>query len=432
MFQALTEKLQNAFSFLKKQKKLNQDNIAEAARQVRLALLQADVNYKVATSFIERVKEKCQGDIVIKSVTPTQQFIKIVHDELISFMGEEEATLDLKGNPSVIMLCGLQGSGKTTQAAKLGAFIKKKEQQRKVLLVACDLQRPAAVEQLKKLGEDASLTVFSIEGEKDPVVVAKKAVEKAKEEFFDVVILDTAGRLHLDEELMKELEKIKEEVSPREILFVANAAIGQDAVKTAFEFDKRVAITGTILSMLDGSARAGAAISIREVTQKPLKFEGIGERTSDIQVFNPRSMADRILGMGDVINLVKRVEEVIDKEENEKMEKKLKKADFHYGDYLKQMAMVKKMGSMKSLLGMIPGMSGLDNLDFSEDELKKIEAIIYSMTPEEREERVELEVSRRKRVAKGSGRSLDDVNHMIKSFKRLKTFIKNKGFEKWR
>lgn len=425
MFNALTEKLRNAISSLGRQKKLTEDNISEAVREVRLALLEADVNYSVAGNFIKRVKEKAVGDDLLKSVTPSQQFIKIVQDELIALMGEDEALLDLKGNPSVVMLCGLQGSGKTTHAAKLGSFIQRTAKNKKVLLAACDLQRPAAVAQLQKLGADAGIAVFALPNAKNPVQVAKQALEKAKAELFDVLIVDTAGRLHLDEDLMSELEEIKAAVAPREILFVANATTGQDAVKTAAEFDKRVAITGTILSMLDGNARAGAAISIREVTQKPLKFEGIGEKIADIQVFNPRSMADRILGMGDIINLVKKAETAFDEEESLKMQKKLKKASFSYDDYLKQVGMIKKMGSFKSLLGMLPGMSSLGDLEFSDTEFKRVESMILSMTPDEREERVELEVSRRKRIAKGSGTSLDDVNRMVKGFKRIKQFFKN-------
>lgn len=425
MFQSLTEKLKAAVSSLGRQKKLTEDNLSDAVREVRLALLEADVNYSVASQFIKRVKEKAVGEDLLRSVTPTQQFIKIVHDELIELMGADESPLDLKGSPSVILLCGLQGSGKTTHAAKLGAYIQRQEKEKKVLLAACDLQRPAAVEQLKKLGADAGISVFSLPGNKNPVAVAKAALQKAKEEHYHVLIVDTAGRLHLDEELMKELEEIKAHLQPQEVLFVANATLGQDAVKTASEFDKRISLTGTILSMLDGNARAGAAISIREVTQKPLKFEGIGEKISDLQAFNPRSMADRILGMGDIINLVKKAEEAIDEEESLKMQKKLKTASFHYGDYLKQMGMIKKMGSFKSLLGMLPGMSGLGDLEFSDQEFKKVEAMILSMTPKEREERVELDISRKKRIAKGSGLVLDEVNRMVKGFKRIKQAFKH-------
>jgi signal recognition particle subunit SRP54 len=374
---------------------------------------------------VKRVKEKAIGDSVMKSVTPGQQFTKLVHDELIALMGSEEAPLDLNARLSVLMLCGLQGSGKTTTCAKLAGYIGKTLKGKKILLAACDLQRPAAIDQLKKLGAGLGVPVFHLDGEKSPLKMAKKAFEKADAEGFDVLIVDTAGRLHIDEELMKELEEMKRFLNPREVLFVANATTGQDAVKTAAEFDKRVQITGTILTMLDGNARAGAAISIREVTNKPLKFEGVGEKVGDLQIFNPRSMADRILGMGDVINLVKKAQENISEQESLDLEKKLKKASFTYEDYLKQMGMVRKMGSLKSLLKMIPGFGGMGDLDFSDSEFNKMEAIIYSMTPAERQEKVELEHSRRKRIALGSGVPVDDVNRMVKGFKRVKQLFKS-------
>jgi len=425
MFGALTDKLQNLFSSLAGKKSLTEDNIADAVRQVRLALLDADVNYTVVSNFVKRVKEKAIGDSVMKSVTPGQQFTKLVHGELIALMGTDEVPLDLKAKLSVIMVCGLQGSGKTTSCAKLATYIGKTAKGKKILLAACDLQRPAAIDQLKKLGSDIDVPVFHLEGEKSPLKMAKKAYEKADAEGFDVLIVDTAGRLHIDEELMKELEEMKKFLEPREVLFVANATTGQDAVKTAAEFDKRVQITGTILTMLDGNARAGAAISIREVTNKPLKFEGVGEKIGDLQIFNPRSMADRILGMGDVINLVKKAQENISEEESLDLEKKLKKASFTYEDYLKQMSMVRKMGSFKSLLKMIPGFGAMGDIDFSDTEFNKMEAIIYSMTPAERQEKVELEHERRKRIAKGSGVPVDDVNRMVKGFKRVKQLFKN-------
>jgi len=425
MFGILTEKFQNLFSGLSGKRTLSEENIGDAVRQVRLALLDADVNYHVVSQFINRVKEKAVGDAVLKSVTPGQQFIKLVHDELVALMGSEETPLDLKGKVAVLMICGLQGSGKTTSCAKLAAYIGKTEKHKKILLAACDLQRPAAIEQLKKLGADIGIPVFSQDGEKNPLKIAKRAYEKAQQEAYDVLIVDTAGRLHLDEELMNELEGMKAALDPREVLFVASAATGQDAVRTAAEFDKRVQITGTILTMLDGSARAGAAISIREVTQKPLKFEGVGEKVGDLQLFNPRSMADRILGMGDVINLVKRAKEHIDEKESEELEKKIRKATFTYEDYLKQMGMVKKMGSFKSILKMMPGLGSLGDIDFSDKEFGKMEAIILSMTLRERQEKDELEFSRRKRVAKGSGVDIEDVNRLVKGFKRVKQLFKN-------
>ena len=439
MFNSLTEKFQNLFSSLGGKKKLTDENIADAVRDVRLALLDADVNYSVASQFIQRVKEKVVGENVTKSVTPDQQFIKIVHDELIALMGKEEAPLELKGSPTVILLCGLQGSGKTTQAAKLANYLKKKNQ--RVLLAACDLQRPAAVEQLKRLGESADVPVSFIEGSQEPLKVAKQALERAKKESFTVLIVDTAGRLHIDAPLMQELQEMKKLLNPHEILFVASSTTGQDAVKTAAEFDKQLSITGTILTMLDSTSRAGAAISIKEVTGKPLKFEGVGEKIGDLQVFNPKSMADRILGMGDIINLVRKAEEHMDEKESQKLEEKLRKATFTYDDYLRQMGMVKKMGSFKSLIKMLPGLPDLGDLDMSEKEFGKLEAMILSMTPDERFEKVELVPSRRKRIASGSGTSVDDVNRMAKGFKRTKQFFKEmpkfknemmKGESKWR
>lgn len=424
MFGALTEKFQGVFSSLRGRKTLTEENVSDAVRQVRLALLDADVNYGVVSQFIKRVKEKALGDAVLKSVSPGEQFTKLVHDELVALMGTEESPLEIKGSPHVILMCGLQGSGKTTQCAKLAAYIQKKYPGKKVLLAACDLQRPAAIQQLKVLANQVGASVCSPEGESDPVLVATQALRTAKAEGFDVLIVDTAGRLHVDEELMAQLSLVKAAVEPHETFFVASAATGQDAVKTAAEFDQRVAITGTILTMLDGNARAGAAISIREVTGKALRFEGIGEKIADLQPFNPRSMADRILGMGDIINLVRKAEESFDEKERGDLEKKLLKAAFTYDDYLKQMATFKKMGPLKSLLKMLPGMSELGSIDIDEKELDRIEAMIRAMTLKERAEKVELIPSRRRRIAMGSGTSMDDVNRMVKGFKRLKQFCK--------
>lgn len=423
MFDLLASKFTTLFSSLSGKKNLTEENIADAVREVRLALLDADVNYSVASQFVKRVKEKVVGDAAIRSVTPGQQFIKVVHEELIALMGKSEAQLNLIGHPTVILMCGLQGSGKTTTSAKLAAHLKKKN--KKILVSACDLQRPAAVQQLKLLCEKIGVDVFAIEGENKPLKVASGALEKARKEAFDVLIVDTAGRLHIDEALMKELATLKGALNPHEILFVANATTGQDAVKTAQEFDQKLGITGSVLTMLDGSARAGAAISITEVTSKPLKFEGVGEKIEDLQVFNPQSMADRVLGMGDVINLVKKAEEHIDEKQSADLEKKLRKAAFTYDDYLKQMGMMKKMGSFKSLLKMVPGMSQLGDLELPEKELKRTEAIIQSMTPGEREERVELVPSRRRRIALGSGTTIDDVNRLVKGFKNLKKLCKS-------
>ncbi|NGX47657.1 MAG: Signal recognition particle protein [Chlamydiae bacterium] len=424
MFDSIANKFTQLFSSLAGKKKLTEENISDAVRKVRLALLDADVNYSVASQFVRRVKEKALGDDVFKSVTPDQQFIKVVHEELIALMGTDEPELVMTGHPTVILMCGLQGAGKTTMTAKLALYLKKKKN-KKVLVAACDLQRPAAVEQLKRICAQSETEVVAIEGEKKPLKVAKAAHSRARKEGFDILIVDTAGRLHIDAPLMNELKDLKKALDPQEILFVANATTGQDAVKTAQEFDNTLGITGSILTMLDGSARAGAAISITEVTKKPLKFEGIGEHIDDIQVFNPKSMADRILGMGDVVNLVKKVEEHIDEEESAKLEKKMRRAAFTYDDYLKQIGMMKKMGSFKSLLKMVPGMSNLGDLDISEKEFQKTEAIIQSMTPIEREERVELIPSRRHRIANGSGTSIDDVNRLVKGFKKLKKLCKS-------
>lgn len=425
MLGTLTSKLQETFTKLRGIKRLTEDNISDAVNEVRLALLEADVNYGVTKTLVKRLKEVAVGEQLIKSVTPGQQFIKIVHDELVALMGSKEAELVLEGKPAVIMLCGLQGSGKTTHCAKLARYLKKKGLCKKPLLAACDLQRPAAIEQLKTLGHQIDVPVFTIDGEKDPIRVAKEALKAAKEGEHDLLIVDTAGRLHVDDELMSQLEKIRGILNPSEVLFVANATTGQDAVNVATEFNKRIAITGSILTMLDGNTRGGAAISIREVTGKPLKFEGIGEKVDDLQLFHPNSMADRILGMGDTINLVKKAKEHFDEDEAQKLEQKIRSATFTYDDYLRQLQTVKKMGSIKSLLGMLPGMGQLPIMDFDEKEFFKVEAIILSMTPDERAEKCELVNSRRKRIAKGSGTGIEDINKLVKSFKQAKQFFKN-------
>lgn len=425
MLGMLTDKMQGLFSKLAGKKKLTDENISEAVSEVRLALLEADVNYSVAKTLVKRIKEKALGEEVLKAVAPGQQFIKIVHDELVALMGGSEVKLTIEGKPAVIMVCGLQGSGKTTHCAKLALYLKKTGEAKFPLLAACDLQRPAAVDQLQTLGAGIGVPVFAIAGEKDPLKVVKAALEHAKSHQNDVLILDTAGRLHIDDELMAQLEQIKQVAKPSEVLFVANATTGQDAVNVAAEFDKRVAITGTILTMLDGNTRGGAAISIREVTGKPLKFEGVGEKVGDLQVFNPSSMADRILGMGDTINLVRKAQEHIKEEDAKQLEEKIRSASFTYDDYLSQIQMVKKMGSLKSLMGMLPGMNKLKELDIDEKEFFKVEAMIQSMTKDERTEKTELSVPRRKRVAKGSGTTIDDINKLVKSFKQAKQFFKN-------
>jgi signal recognition particle subunit SRP54 len=425
MFATLTDKFHSIFEKLKKQKKLSEDNISEAVSEVRLALLEADVQYGVVKSFIKKVKEKAVGERIIDSVSASQQFVKIVHDELVALMGSEESEIRLKKKPSCILLCGLQGSGKTTQAVKLANFLRKSGKCSSPCVIACDLQRPAAREQLKTLSATVQIACFSKDDTNDPLTVAKAALAQAPKSGWDLLIFDTAGRLHIDDALMKEIAELKQLVSPEEILFVANAAMGQDAVKAAQSFHERLAITGSILTMLDGSSRGGAAISIHEVTGTPVKFEGIGEKIQDIQVFNPSSMADRILGMGDTINLVRRAQEHFEEKEAAILEKKLRTATFSYSDYLKQMQAVKKMGSFKSLLGMLPGMSKLKEMDFDEKEVLKVEAVILSMTKAEREETCELSMSRRKRLARGSGTSIDEVNRLVKSFKQAKQFFKN-------
>ena len=425
MLGALTDKLRNVFGKLGGKKKLTEENISEAMGEVRLALLEADVNYAVTKTFISRVKEKALGEEVFKAVSPGQMFIKIVHDELVALMGEEEAKLDLTQKPSVIMVCGLQGTGKTTQCAKLAFFLKRQNLAKNPLLAACDLQRPAAVQQLITLGQQADVPVFHLDHETNPINIAKAALKKAQDEGFDVLIVDTAGRLHIDEEMMEQLEQLAALLKPSELLFVANATLGQDAVNIASEFNKRVPLTGSILTMLDGNTRGGAAISIREVTGKPLKFEGIGERLADLQLFHPRSMADRILGMGDTINLVKKAQEHFSEQQAADMEAKIRKAAFTYEDYLSQIQTVKKMGSFKNLLKMLPGVSSLKDFDFDDKQFHKIEAIILSMTKDERAEKCELVPSRRKRIARGSGTTLEDVNKLVKSFKQAKQFFKN-------
>lgn len=422
MFGSLTEKFQKLVASLSKGK-LSDANIAAAAEEARLALLEADVNYSVAVNFVKKVKEKALGSSMLKGVRPGEQFLKIVHDELVSLMGTEEASCNVKGKPAVMLLCGLQGSGKTTVCSKLGYFFGKKG--KKVLLAALDRQRLAAIEQLEQMGAKSGSAVFTLKEESDPIVVAKKAKEKAKNEGFDLLICDTAGRLHVDTNLMDELIALKKELEPSEILFVANATIGQEAVKVAQEFDKSVNISGSILTMLDGNARAGAAISIKEVTGKPIKFEGVGEKVSDLRIFNPHSMADRILGMGDVINLVRTAQENVNAEERQKVEQKLRTATFSYTDYLEQMRKIKNMGSLGGLLKMLPGASGMADLDMADDEFKKMEAIILSMTSKERDESHELIHGRRKRIALGSGMPLEEVNRMVKGFQNAKKMFKD-------
>jgi signal recognition particle subunit SRP54 len=425
MFQGLTSKLQKLAALLPSRKYLTEDNIAAAVREVRLALLEADVQYQVASRFVKRVKERILGGALLKGVRPGEQFIELIHEELVSLMGSQESVLSLQGPLSSIMVCGLQGAGKTTTVAKLGRYIVKHFPRKKILTVACDLQRPGAVQQLRVLSEKAGLDLFSLDHERDPLVVAEKAFSYAKERGYQVVLFDTAGRLHLDEDLMEELAILKKKVTPQEVLFVANATLGQDAVNTVLEFDRKVGITGSILTMLDGDARAGCALSIFDVTGKPLKFEGVGEAIEDLQLFHPKSMADRILGMGDVVNLVKKAKEHFDEEQSLEMKEKLLTASFTYTDYLKQMGRLKKMGSLSGLLKMIPQVGSLFDTDVSDGQFRQMEALIYSMTPDERSEKVELCIARKKRIAKGSGVPFDQVGRLVNNFKQAKKLFKD-------
>lgn len=421
MFSGLTEKFQSIFEKFGREKTFTEENIKDAVKQVRLALLDADVNYKVVSQLVKRIKEKVVGSESEKGIAKTDAFINVVHEELIKLMGAEESSLSFKKKQTKILLCGLQGSGKTTTCAKLASFVKT-EEKKSVRLVALDLKRPAAVKQLQILGDLVEVPVFAVEGELNPVAVAKKSVAFSE----DVIIYDTAGRQNLDDELMLELKEIKEIVQPDYVIFVANCGSGQQAVNVAKAFDEKISLTGSILTMLDGSARAGAAISIREITGKPLYFEGVGEKIEDFQTFNPKSMADRILGMGDVINLVKKMKREISDEDSKQMEEKIRKASFTYDDFLKQMKMLKKMGSLKGLMKMMPGMGGMD-FDASEGEgqLKLFEAVIYSMTKKERMGVNDLTMGRKKRVAKGAGISLGEVNKLVKKFMQMKQMAKH-------
>ncbi|MGR3951747.1 MAG: signal recognition particle protein [Chlamydia sp.] len=424
MFSTLTEKFQTLLTRFTYGKSITEDNIRDSINEVRLALLEADVQYSVVKNFVKGVKERAVGEKLISSISPGQLFVKIVHDQLVELFGKGEKELQVCDRPYKLLMCGLQGSGKTTHSAKIALYLKKKKGIQRPCLVACDLQRPAAIDQLKKLAENAGLFFFTLSGEKNPVAVAEAALQKAQLEKYDALIFDTAGRLHIDEVLMEELSFIKKVVQPHDVLLTMNAATGQDSVRTAEAFSKQIGITGSCITMLDGISRGGAALSIAEVTETPVLFEGHGEKIEDLRVFNPQSMADRILGMGDTINLVRHAQEHIDEEEAKSLEKKIRKAEFSYADFLRQMQTMKKMGSFKTLLGMLPGMSKLKELPFDENEIKRVEALILSMTADERDERVELSVARRKRIAKGSGTTLDDINRLVKSFKQVKQFFK--------
>lgn len=423
MFDSLGEKFISIFSKFSSKSVLTAENLQDAVNEIRLALLDADVQYSIAKKFVLRIKEKAQGTELLKSVEPGQQFVKIVHDELVALMGNDEEELAFAKRPAALLLVGLQGSGKTTACAKLCHYLLKKKQVAKPLLVACDLQRPAAVDQLKMLADQVNVPLFSLPGETRPLEVAKKSMQFARVNNHDLVLIDTAGRLHVDQELMQEITELTQLVQPEHVLYVANAATGQDAVRSATAFTSSLQVTGVILTMLDGTARGGAALSIREATNCPLRFEGVGEHIDDFQLFNPKSMADRILGMGDTINLIRKVEEHFKAEEAEAIEKKLRTASFTYEDYVSYLQAIKKMGSMKSILKMIPGASSLRSMDFDEKTLYSARAMIQSMTVDERQEKCELSMNRRRRIARGSGHSFEDVNRMIKAFNKCKELI---------
>ncbi|NPA42754.1 MAG: signal recognition particle protein [Chlorobi bacterium] len=424
MFENLSDRLEKALKTLKGHGRITEINVAETMKEIRRALLNADVNYKVAKDFTNRVKEKAIGQKVLTSLQPGQVLVKIVHDELAELMGGQAAGLNLSGKPSIILISGLQGSGKTTFSAKLANWLKKKKH-KKPLLVAGDVYRPAAIEQLKIMGEKTGTEVYTEEGNKNPVEIARHAIDYAKEHGHDVVIIDTAGRLAVDEEMMNEIENIHKAVHPHETLFVVDAMTGQDAVNTAKVFNDRLDFDGVVLTKLDGDARGGAALSIKAVVNKPIKFIGTGEKIEDLDVFHPDRMADRILGMGDIVSFVERAQEQFDAEQAAKLRKKIAKNEFGFDDFLQQIQQIKKMGNLKDLLGMIPGMGkALRNVDIDEDEFKHIEAIIYSMTPEERRNPKIINSSRKKRIARGSGRPLHEVNQLLKQFDQMRTLMR--------
>ena len=424
MFENLSERLEKSFKILKGQGKITEINVAETLKEVRRSLLDADVNYKIAKEFTNTVKEKALGMNVLTAVKPGQMMVKIVHDELIQLMGGSHVDINIKGNPAVILMSGLQGSGKTTFSGKLANLLKTKRGKHP-LLVACDVYRPAAIEQLKVLGEQIGVPVYSEEGNNDPVKIALNAVKEARATGKDVVIVDTAGRLAIDEQMMNEIAAIKKAIDPEETLFVVDAMTGQDAVNTAKEFNDRLNFDGVILTKLDGDTRGGAALSIRTVVSKPIKFVGTGEKLEALDVFHPERMADRILGMGDIVSLVEKAQEQFDAEEAKKLQKKIAKNQFNFNDFLSQIQQIKKMGNIKDLASMIPGVGkALKDVDIDDDAFKGVEAIIYSMTPEERENPELINGSRRKRIASGSGTTIQDVNRLLKQFDESKKMMR--------
>ena len=415
MFEGLTEKLERSFKVLKGQGYITEINVAETVKEVRKALLDADVSYKIAKDVTNDIKEKAIGQKILTAVSPSQLMVKIVHDELAELMGGEHTEINIKGNPAVVLIAGLQGSGKTTFSAKLANFLKTKKG-KSVILVAGDVYRPAAIDQLKVLGEQVGVEVYSEDGNKNPVQIAQHAIEHAKAQNKNVVIIDTAGRLAVDEEMMNEIAKIKETVKPQETLFVVDSMTGQDAVNTAKAFNDRLDFDGVVLTKLDGDTRGGAALTIRTVVEKPIKFVGLGEKMDALDIFYPKRMADRILGMGDIVSLVEKAQEQFDADEAAKLKKKLAKNEFNYNDFLKQIQQIKKMGSIKDLASMIPGMNKIKDEDIDDDAFKSIEAIIGSMTPAEREDPKLMNGSRKRRIALGSGNSIEEVNRLIKQF----------------
>lgn len=431
MFEGLSDKLERSFKILKGQGHITEINVAETLKEVRKALLDADVSYKIAKDFADQVKVEALGQKILTSVSPSQLMVKIVHDKLAELMGSNQADLDIQGKPAVILMSGLQGSGKTTFSAKLANYLKTKKG-RQVLLVACDVYRPAAIEQLKVLGGQIDVEIYTEEGNKDPVQIAKRAIQFAKDKSYTVVIIDTAGRLAIDEDMMREIAAIKNAVNPNETLFVVDAMTGQDAVNTAKAFNDRLNFDGVILTKLDGDTRGGAALTIRAVVNKPIKFVGIGEKIDAIDIFYPSRMADRILGMGDIVSLVERAQEQFDEEEARQLQKKIAHDDFNFNDFMTQIKQIKKMGNVKDLMSMIPGMGkALRNVDIDDNAFKGIEAIIHSMTPDEREHPRLLNGSRRKRIAIGSGNDIQEVNRLIKQFyetsKMMKMMAGGKG-----
>jgi signal recognition particle subunit SRP54 len=424
MFDNLSERLERSFKILKGEGRITEINVAETVKDIRKALLEADVNYKTAKQFTDRVKEKAMGQNVINAVRPGQLMIKITHDELAELMGGETQEINLKGSPAVILMSGLQGSGKTTFASKLANYLQTKKG-KKVMLVACDVYRPAAIEQLRVLGEQINAKVYTGENESNPVKKAQAAISEAKKYGYDVVIVDTAGRLAVDEQMMQEIAAIKQAIEPSETLFVVDAMTGQDAVNTAKEFNDRLDFDGVVLTKLDGDARGGAALSIRSVVNKPIKFIGTGEKMEALDVFHPSRMADRILGMGDVVSLVERAQEQYDEEEARRISKKIAKNQFDFNDFIGQLNQIKKMGSMKELMGMIPGMDkALKGVEVSDDAFKPIEAMINSMTPAERANPSLLNGSRKNRIAKGAGVDIVALNRFLKQFEQTSKMMR--------